>query len=92
MLATVWYTQVLPTATGNGTDPAGTTEFEVALEFAPALAVTAGLDDPPARVLPDATPDAVPDVLADAPHPASAITAAAARTARADLYLSTPQE
>src|SRR2546421_610418 len=48
MLATVWYTQVSPTAMGNGIDPAGTTEFEVALGFAPALAVTARLGDPPA--------------------------------------------
>jgi hypothetical protein len=75
---------------GNGIDPADTNEFEVALGFAPALALTAGLEDPPAGVLPDATPDAAPDVLADAPHPASAITAAPARTARMDLYLSTP--
>jgi len=74
---------------GNGIDPADTNEFEVALGFAPALALTAGLEDPPG-VLPDATPDATPDVLADAPHPASAITAAPARTARADLYVSTP--
>ena len=91
MLETVWYTQVLPTAMGNGIDPADTNEFEVALEVAPPLGVADG--DPPAPVLPDAVladavlADPAPDVLADAPHPASAITAAPARTARADLYL-----
>jgi len=88
-LERVWYTQVLPTAIGNGMDPAATNEFEVALgvpEVAPALAVTDG--DPPDAVLADEVlPDAAPDVLADAPHPASAITAAPARTARGDLYL-----
>jgi hypothetical protein len=75
---------------GNGIDPVATSEFEVAPGFAPALPGTAGLEDPPAGLLPDAPPDVAPDVLADAPHPASAITAAPARTARADLYLSTP--
>jgi len=84
-LATVWYTQVLPTAMGNGTDPADTNEFEVALGVpgvTPVLAVTDG--DLLGAVLPAAVP---PDVLADAPHPARAITAAPARTARTDLYL-----
>jgi hypothetical protein len=86
MLETVWYTQVLPTAMGNGIDPADTNEFEVALGVAPVLAVAAG--DPLAAVLPvGVPPDAAPDVLAAAPHPASAITAAPARTARADLCL-----
>src|SRR5580704_8098675 len=89
MLETVWYTQVLPTAMGNGIDPADTNEFEVALgvpEVEPALAGTEG--DPLDGVLPAGVlPDAAPDVLADAPHPANAITAAPARTARADLYL-----
>src|SRR5271157_1182950 len=85
-LETVWYTQVLPTATGKGIDPADTNEFEVALGVAPVLAVAE--TDPPAAALPDEVlPDAAPDVLADAPHPASAITATPARTARADLYL-----
>jgi len=71
---------------GNGIEPADTNEFEVALGVALVLAVTEG--DPLAGLLPDAVlPDAAPDVLADAPHPASAITAAPARTARADLYL-----
>ena len=81
---TLSYTQVLPTAMGNGTDPADTNEFEVALAVAagvPALAVTEG--ERPAAVL----LDAVPDVLADPPHPASVITAAPARTARAELNL-----
>src|SRR5580704_1301071 len=86
---TTWYTQVLPTAMGNGIDPADTNEFEVALgvpEVEPALAGTEG--DPLDGVLPAGVlPDAAPDVLADAPHPANAITAAPARTARADLYL-----
>jgi hypothetical protein len=80
---------VLPTATGNGIDPADTNEFEVALgvpEAAPPLAVTE--EDPLAEVLPAGVPpDAALDVLADVPHPASAITAAPARSARADLYL-----
>ena len=93
-LERVWYTQVLPTAMGNGIDPADTNEFEVALgvpEVAPALAVTDG--DPPDAVLSDEVladevlPDAAPDVLTYAPHPASAVTAAPARTARRDLYL-----
>ena len=83
-VATFSYTQVLPTAMGNGTDPVGTNEFEVALAVAagvPALAATEG--EPPAAVL----LDAAPDVLADPPHPASVITAAPARTARAELNL-----
>jgi len=84
----IWYTQVLPTAMGNGIDAADTNEFEVALGVpgvAPVLAVTEG--DPPGEGLPAAVlPDAAPDVLVDAPHPASAITAAPASTARADLY------
>src|SRR5580693_7192945 len=87
MLERVWYTQVLPTAMGNGIDRADTNEFEVARGVAPVLAVAEG--DPPDAVLPDAVlpdtalpdtvlpdavlPDAAPDVLADAPHPASAI-------------------
>src|SRR5271165_323912 len=83
---TVWYTQVLPTAMGNGIDPADTNEFEVALGVAPVPAVAEG--DPPDAVLPDAVlPAAAPDVLTDAPHPASAITAAPASTTRANLYL-----
>jgi len=87
-LEEVWYTQVLPTAMGNGIDPADTNEFEVALGVpgvAPVLAVTEG--DPPDEVLPVAVlPDAAPELLVDAPHPASAITAAPASTAWADLY------
>jgi len=84
-LEEVWYTQVLPTAMGNGIDPADTNEFEVALGVAPVLAVAEG--EPPDEGLPATVlPDAAPDVLVDAPHPASATTAAPASTARADLY------
>ena len=74
---------------GNGIDPADTNEFEVALGVAAdALALAVAEGDPPAAVLADEVlPDAAPDVLADAPHPASAITATPARTARADLNL-----
>jgi hypothetical protein len=87
-----WYTQVLPTAMGNGIDPADTNEFEVALGVPNTLALAVAEGDPPAAVLADEVladevlPDAASDVLADAPHPASAITAAPARTARAVLY------
>jgi hypothetical protein len=84
----IWYTQVLPTAMGNGIDPADTNEFEVALGVPSALALAVAEGDPPAAVLADEVlPDAASDVLADAPHPASAITAAPARTARVDLNL-----
>jgi hypothetical protein len=85
MLVTTSYTQVLPTATGNGIDPAGTAEPGLAAGAAPAvpLLVPAGLEAAPAGVL----DDPAGDVPADEPHPASAITAAAAKTARADLYL-----
>ena len=85
---TTWYTQVLPTATGNGIDPAGTNEFEVALGVPEGeLELAAAEGDPPDEVPPDELPPEAPDVLADAPHPASAITATPARTARADLNL-----
>ena len=74
---------MLPTAIGNGIDPFATNEFEVALGVAaPVLPEPAGLD-PPLAEAPPAAPPAAPDVLADA-HPASAITAAPAITARAD--------
>jgi len=74
----------LPTATGNGIDPADTTEPGLAAGVAPpvALVAPAGLEAAPAGVL-----DPAGDVPADEPHPASANTAAAAKTARADLYL-----
>jgi len=72
---------------GNGIDLAGANELEVAPDVAAALAVTlaapAGLEVRAAGLLADATGA----VFADAPHPPSAITAAPARTARADLYL-----
>jgi hypothetical protein len=91
MLETVSYTQVLPTAMGTGIDPAGVNELEVAPDVAPdvdaalavALAAPAGLEARAVGLLADATGA----VFAEAPHPASAITAAPARTARVDLYL-----
>lgn len=89
MLVTTWYTHVLPIATGNGIDPAATTEagLVVGVAAAVALVVPAALEAAPAG-LPD---DAAEDVPAAEPHPASATTAATtaapARTARADLYL-----
>jgi hypothetical protein len=86
MLEMVWYTQVLPTAIGNGIDPFATNEFAVALGVAGASpADPAGLAAPLAA-LPAGALAAGPDVLADA-HPASATTAAPARTARADLNM-----
>jgi hypothetical protein len=83
MLATTWYTQVLPTATGNGIDPGATTGPGLPVGVAVALVVPAGLEAAPAGLLDDA-PD---DVPVTEPQPASATTAAPARTARADLYL-----
>jgi len=85
ILVTTSYTQVLPTATGNGIDPAATNEpgLAVGVAAAVALAAPAGLEAAPAGLF----GDAADDVPAAEPHPASAITAAPARTARADLYL-----
>jgi hypothetical protein len=83
MFVTTSYTQVLPTATGNGIDPAATNEPELTVGVAVALAAPSGLEAAPAGVF-DA---AAADVPAAEPHPASAITAAPARTAREDLYL-----
>ena len=82
MLATTWYTQVLPTATGNGIDPGATTEPVLAVGVAVGLVVPAALETAPAGLF-----DAADDVAVAEPHPASATTAAPARTARADLYL-----
>ena len=81
MLATTWYTQVLPTATGNGIDPGATMVPVLAVGVAVALVVPAGLEAAPAGLL----DDAADDVPVAEPHPASATTAAPARTARADL-------
>ena len=54
---TTWYTQVLPTATGNGIDPAGTNEFEVALGVPEGeLELAAAEGDPPDEVPPDELP------------------------------------
>jgi hypothetical protein len=83
MLATTWYTQVLPTATGNGIDPGATTEPVLTVGVAVGLVVPAGLEAAPAGLF----DDAADDVPVAEPHPASATTAAPARTARADLYL-----
>jgi hypothetical protein len=83
MLATTWYTQVLPTATGNGIDPGATIVPVLAAGVAVAFVVPTGLEAAPAGLL-DGAAD---DVPATEPHPASATTAVPARTARADLYL-----
>ena len=76
---------------GNGIDPAATDEPGLAVGVAAAAApvAPAGLDAAPAGLC-----DAAGDVPAAEPHPASAITAAPARTARPDLHLlmSTAQE
>ena len=68
-------------------DPLRGADGDVGSPVGCGAACPAGADgadcEAPAGVL----PDAAPDVLADAPHPASVITAAPARTARADLYL-----
>jgi len=55
----------------------------VAVGVAVTLVAPAGLEAAPAGLL----DDAADDVPAAEPHPASATTAAPARTARADLYL-----
>jgi hypothetical protein len=81
MLVTTWYTHVSPTATGNGIDPAATTEPGLAAGVA--LVVPVALEVAPAGLL----ADAADDVPAAEPHPASATTAAPRKTARADLYL-----
>jgi len=75
----------LPTATGNGIDPAATNEpgLAVGVAAAVALAAPAGLEAAPAGLF----DDAADDVPVAEPHPASATTAAPARTARTDLYL-----
>ena len=89
MLATTSYTQVSPTATGNGTDPAAIQEPGLAAGVAAALVVPAGLEADPAelKAVPAGLCDAAAGVPATELHPASAITVAPARTARADLYL-----
>jgi hypothetical protein len=85
MLVTTWYTQVSPTATGNGIDPAATTEPGLAAGVAAgvALVVPVAVEMAPAGLL----ADAADDVPAAEPHPASATAAAPTRTARADVYL-----
>jgi septal ring-binding cell division protein DamX len=85
MLVTTWYTQVSPTATGNGSDPAATTEPGLAAGVAAgvALVVPVAVEMAPAGLL----ADAAADVPAAEPHPASATTAAPRKTARADVYL-----
>jgi len=85
MLVTTWYTHVSPTATGNGIDPAATTEpgLAVGVAAAVALVVAVTLEAAAAGLL----DDAADDVPAAEPHPASATAAAPTRTARADVYL-----
>jgi hypothetical protein len=85
MLVTTSYTHVSPTATGNGIDPAATTEPGLAAGVAAgvALVVPVALEVAAAGLL----DDAADDVPAAEPHPASATTAAPKKTARADVYL-----
>ena len=89
MLVTTLYTHVSPTATGNGIDPAATTEPGLAAGVAAGVAlvlvalVPVALEVAPAGLL----DDAADDVPAAEPHPASATTAAPEKTARADVYL-----
>jgi hypothetical protein len=85
MLVTTWYTHVSPTATGNGIEPAATTEPGLAVGVAAGVApvVPVAFEAAPAGLLDDAA-DEVP---AAEPHPASTITAAPKKTARADVYL-----
>jgi hypothetical protein len=92
MLVTTWYTHVSPTATGNGIEPAATTDPGLTVGVAVAVApdVTGALEAAPAGLLDDAAADVLAaDVAAAEPHPASTTTAALARTARADVYLLT---
>jgi hypothetical protein len=85
MLVTTWYTHVSPTATGNGIDPAATTEPGLAVGVAAGagLVVPVVLEVAPAGLLDDAADDAP----AAEPHPASATRAAPKKTARAHVYL-----
>jgi hypothetical protein len=85
MLVTTWYTHVSPTATGNGIDPAATTEPGLAVGVAAgvALVVPVAVEAAPAGLL----ADAADDVPAAEPHPASATATAPRKTARADVYL-----
>jgi hypothetical protein len=88
MLVTTSYTHVSPTATGNGIDPAATTEPGLAAGVAARVAAGVAL----VRVALEVAPvglldDAADDVPAAEPHPASATTVAPEKTARADVYL-----
>jgi len=87
---TTWYTHVSPTATGNGIEPAATTDPGLAVGVAVAVTpvVPDALEAAPAG-LPDDAADDVPaaDVPTAEPHPASTTTTALARTARTDVYL-----
>src|SRR5262249_31395659 len=90
MLVTTWYTHVSPTATGNGIEPAATTDPGLAVGVAVAVApvVPDALEAAPAGLLGAVAADApAADVPAAEPHPASTTTAALARTARANVYL-----
>jgi hypothetical protein len=79
-LAVVWYTQVFPTAMGYRVEPV-TDELDVV------TGVALGLELALEAVANGVVPEAAPELLADAPHPASPITAVPARTARADRNL-----
>src|SRR6266571_5943811 len=87
MLATAWYTQVLPIATGNGAEAAVPPVAPVADALAVATALALDAPAEPDALAAGLPPAAVPDVLAAEPHPASVIAARPARTARADMYL-----
>jgi hypothetical protein len=88
MLVTTWYTHVSPIATGNGIEPAATTDPGLAAGVAVAPVVPDALEVAPAGLL-DTAPADVPaaDVPTAESHPASTTTAALARTARMDAYL-----
>src|SRR5258708_20064184 len=81
MLVTTWYTQVLPTATGNGIDPGATMVPVLAAGVAFALVVPAGLEAAPPGLLDDASDDVPPAQ----PPPPAPTTAPPARTPPADL-------
>jgi hypothetical protein len=92
-LVTTWYTHVSPTATGNGIEPAATTEpgLPADVTVGVAVGVAAGVA-PVVPVALEAAPaglldDAADDVPAAEPHPASTTTAAPEKTARVDVYL-----
>ncbi|MGH3184277.1 MAG: hypothetical protein ACRDOE_20555, partial [Streptosporangiaceae bacterium] len=102
MAVVLWYTQVSPTATGNGIEAGATMEFEVTLEVPPLApepgASLASAAVAPVEVLLDAPTPMLTSgwaPLPDPPHPARAATPSAVRAVRAaptitvlaDLYV-----